>query len=93
VIFLEYDEKMKILQIKPISLLVIGSICIIVGTSFTSVFLSFIINQFFYPGNYGDFGNFVKFLFAYGWIGTPFLIPGIVIFYKSPIIRKSLGYE
>ena len=78
------------IQIKSIFLLVIGLFCILFGISFTSVLSIGVFNYFVNPGEYGDFG---KFMFAYGWIGIPFLIIGIVIFYKSPLIRKLLGYE
>ncbi|QMU54788.1 MAG: hypothetical protein GKS07_07810 [Nitrosopumilus sp.] len=80
---------MKILNLKSIVLIVIGSIFVLFGISFTSVFAIGMWNHIFYSGNYGPFGDFI---FSYGWMGIPFLIIGIIIFYKSPIVRYLLGY-
>ena len=80
---------MRILNLKSVMLIVVGGISIYFGISFTSVFAIAVWSHIFHPGDYGSFGNFI---FTYGWIGIPFLVIGIVIFYKSPIIKYLLGY-
>lgn len=80
---------MKILNLKSIILIVVGEISIYFGISFTSVLAIAVWSHIFHPGNYDSFGNFI---FTYGWVGIPFLVMGIVIFYKSPIIMYLLGY-
>jgi type IV secretory pathway VirB2 component (pilin) len=80
---------MKILNLKSIILIIVGGISIYFGATFTFLLAIGIWNYFFYRGDYGSFGTF---MFTFGWIGIPFLVMGIVIFYKSPIIKYLLGY-
>ncbi len=70
-------------------LIAAGGISLYFGISFTSVLAMAVWSHIFHTGDYGSFGNFV---FTFGWMGIPFLVMGVVIFYKSPIIRQLLGY-
>jgi len=81
-------EKYKKIPSRSLQKLFLGSTAIYFGGSLSIVLLMSVVNYISNPtNNFGDFGTFI---FTFGWIGIPVLALGIVLLYKSPIIRRLL---
>ncbi len=82
-------EKYKKIPARSLQKLFLGSTAIYWGGSLSILLLTGIVNLIFNPSDH--FGSFGTFIFTFGLLGIPVLALGIVLLYKSPIIRRLLN--
>ena len=82
-------EKYKKIPARSLQKLFLGSTAIYWGGSLSIILLTGVVTLIFNP--HANFGIYGSFIFTFGLIGIPVLALGIVLLYKSPIIRRLLN--
>lgn len=83
-------EKYKKIPARSLQKLFLAATAIYFGGTFSILLLTGVITLIFNPGS--NFGSFGSFMFTFGLIGIPVLALGIVLLYKSPLIRRLLKW-
>jgi len=81
-------EKYKKIPSRSLQKLFLGLTALYFGGSISFILFLGVVNFIFHPTS--NFGLFGSFMFTFGWIGIPVLALGIILLYKSPIIRRLL---
>jgi len=81
-------EKYKNIPSRSLQKLFLALTALYFGGTFSFILLLGVVNLISNPS--GNFGLFGSFMFTFGWIGIPVLALGIILLYKSPLIRKLL---